>query len=208
MTTNELLWYQERGYGIVAPECAEQRVQYGVDYLAKYDALKQTPMSDTLCRVRTDLVDRWVGADTMVVDFGCGAGAFIDYRKGPTFGWDINPLVNERLIDQGTFYDWRRAPHRSLILCMWDVLEHLTQEQENDILSRAKMVFATLPVFSSPEHAVGSKHFKPGEHIWYYTPGGFCRKMWEMHGLNCRLHADLEGMYGREDTNTFVLVRD
>jgi hypothetical protein len=55
-------------------------------------------------------------------------------------------------------------------------------------------------------HIAQSRHFKPGEHYWYFTTAGLIAWFWKL-GFTCREANSMETMAGREDIGTFVFQR-
>jgi len=88
---------------------------------------------------------------------------------------------------------------------MWDVLEHI--EDHKALLQNVEnYVFLSLPIFKDREHAEASKHFRPGEHCWYFTRAGLINHMMD-HGFGMIAHNQLESSLGREDIESFVFKR-
>jgi hypothetical protein len=69
-----------------------------------------------------------------------------------------------------------------------------------------KLVFTSIPVFEGPAQVLRSKHFKPSEHLWYWSSTGFVRWM-QARGFSCLEENRMETELGREDICTFVFAR-
>lgn len=98
---------------------------------------------------------------TTVLDYGSGVGWFRAWRpKGvEVYSYDmgIYPQTGIDLI----MYD---------VVCFWDVLEHILDfTQIEPLLALARNVAVTLPIMPEKERYDQWKHFKPGEHLHYFT---------------------------------------
>jgi len=97
----------------------------------------------------------------VVLDYGSGVGWFRAWRpKGvQVYSYDVAdyPQTGVELV----IYD---------IVCFWDVLEHISDFAVIEpILALAKNVAITLPLMPKGERFDTWKHFKPGEHLHYFT---------------------------------------
>lgn len=194
-----LIWYEELGYGYFP---VELRGQYDQAYFDKYQTYRTNSVADALMKARVDLVQKYCGDDP-VVDIGIGSGHFIDARGGKTFGYDVNPAGIRWLLDKGLWFDpFAQSPDN--VTC-WDSLEHM--QRPDLFLDRVKRFFFTsIPVFEDAKHVLRSKHFRPDEHLWYWTRGGFVRWMTE-RGFSFLEENRMECALGREDIWTFVFAR-
>lgn len=194
-----LIWYSELGYGCYP---VELNGQYGQAYFENYQNYKSSHIADALMLARVNLVKKYC-EDDLVVDVGIGSGHFIDTRKAKTYGYDVNPFGIRWLIDRGLWFDpFAKSP---VAVTCWDTLEHM--EHPDLFLDRVKRLFFTsIPVFSDAQHVLRSKHFKPNEHIWYWTRDGFIRWM-QARGFSCLEENRMECVLGREDIGTFVFSR-
>jgi hypothetical protein len=64
----------------------------------------------------------------------------------------------------------------------------------------------TIPVIPDMRKVRKSRHYKPGEHLYYFEPGGF-RWYVDQLGFNIIEETDAEVQVGRVDVRTFVLRR-
>lgn len=193
-----------RARGVAYQRDMAKRVSYGDAYFANYVKLAGTPIAKRLNAGRVDLVNRHVGAHAPVLDVGIGSGEFIRSRRD-TFGTDVNPVALKWLNAErklSTDFDRFRA------FTFWDVLEHV--DVPNVYFKRmapGSHLFASLPVFRDLGEIRASKHYKPGEHLYYWTVDGFVE--W-MAGYRFRLveynHQETEA--GREGIGSFAFVRD
>jgi hypothetical protein len=200
----ELSWNAETGIGFCA---VMPNGIYGKKYWDEYEARGRTTMGAELSAKRVELVEKYCKGQT-ILDIGIGAGHFISMRDrlvGPrlTAGYDVNLYAVKWLFERGLWRDpWFKCPSR---LTFWDSLEHMTYPQ--DLVKRVgKFVFCSLPIFKDKDHALKSKHFKPGEHLWYFTRAGLVLFMGK-HGLELLEENRMEEELGREDIGTFVFRR-
>lgn len=196
-----LVWLPERGMGYYP--VAE--TPYDGEYFEKYVEYAETPMGQELDRTRVGLVTRHSPPGTRVVDVGIGCGAFVDALRPhrETYGYDVNPAGVEWLEARGLLVD----PFETVVdaVTFWDVIEHIPDVHR--LLENVQQwVFASLPIFTGPDHVLRSKHFRKDEHCWYWTRDGFIGWMAE-HGFECVEHGTPESIAGREDIHSFALRR-
>jgi len=191
-----LLWAPELGLGYhsMPPQ------DYNHDYFAKYIEMDESPMGAALTRIRIAMVQRHHdGGD--LVDIGIGGGRFC--REANVYGFDVNPAAVQWLHDNKRYRNPYQQPVES-ITC-WDSLEHI-QHPEALLACVRKWVFVSLPIFQNEKDCLGSKHYKPGEHIWYFTHAGFIA--WaERQGFEMVEFNSLETKEGRESINSYALSR-
>ena len=193
----DLVWLPERGMGFYP--VIEQ--PYDQAYWDKYVGYADTDLGRELTQSRINLVNSYTKAE--VVDVGIGCGDFIMSRPVNTYGFDINPVGVAWLKERGLWRD----PTGEIVFAVsfWDVLEHIPDPAA--ILDNVeRFVFVSLPLFTGPEHVLGSKHFRRDEHCWYWTYDGLLWWMGE-HGFECLEHCTPESLLGREDIHTFVFRR-
>lgn len=159
-------------------------------------------------QARVDFVNRHFGGT--VVDVGIGSGAFIDRRNAAgagerptTFGFDVNPVAVAWLEARSLWLD----PYQVQVpaVTFWDVLEHIPDF--GALLDRVRSwVFVSVPIFTSAQHVLRSKHFRKDEHVWYFTSEGLIRTFddcsFDLAAMNT-IETDL----GREDIGTFAFRR-
>jgi hypothetical protein len=68
------------------------------------------------------------------------------------------------------------------------------------------MVFVSIPIFTDLDHIKRSKHYRPNEHLWYFTREGLVKWM-HGHGFGLAEENRMETDLGREDIGTFVFHR-
>lgn len=197
-----LLWSESTGIGYlpIPPSGV-----YDDAYFQNYVGLSETTMGLAITRERIAFVDAHMG-NAELVDVGIGCGHFVEERGkagAPTFGYDVNPRGVQWLKERGLWRDPYVAPLSAVSL--WDVLEHV--ETPELFISRVSVwLFVSIPIFSSREHVLRSKHFKPGEHCWYFTRDGLVRWMKD-RGFDLVSESWIETILGREDIGTFAFRR-
>lgn len=157
-------------------------------------------MGDELTRFRRGFVSyHFQHGWDQVVDVGIGGGAFVE--KTGCRGLDINPHAIVWLKERGL---WGPGEKGVRAMTFWDSFEHI--EDHDGYLKSVDWVFMSLPVFGSVEEVQRSKHFKPGEHIWYFTPEGLVAYM-ERYGFDLVDRCNNETKIGREGIMTYAFHR-
>lgn len=154
------------------------RVEYGEDYFAKVCAYESGEVARAVNAGRCRMLARHLTRGASVLDWGAGSGAFIRAAREAGFeaqGFDV--------IDETA--RWLRAvgwyscdPVRFDALTLWDVLEHL--EDPASLLAQVHAfgrVFVSIPVFPDLRRIRESRHYRPGEHLYYFTAAGFTQWM-------------------------------
>ncbi len=134
-------------------------MKYDEDYY--YNLLKmQTEHAKHISGIRWEFV-RVCRAKT-VLDYGSGVGFFKAFA--PTGvevdTYDIGPYVMTGMYHDN--YD---------LLCLWDVIEHITciDEHLKRYIDSSAHIALSLPMLPKGKKLKEWKHFKPGEHLHYYT---------------------------------------
>jgi len=99
-----------------------------------------------------------------VLDYGCGAGWFRAFRRnGATVdSFDIMPVPQTGI--NHNEYD---------LVCFWDVIEHLPDLAiAEDLIRRSRYTAMTIPIMPDDVELKTWKHYKPGEHLHYFTVDG------------------------------------
>ena len=178
---------------------------YGPDYFKKCSDKDDTHIARQLNRGRINLVDEF--DLNMVLDIGAGSCEFIKKRLWEgrlTHGIDIMPDTVEWLKARSLYSD-RLESYPAFT--MWDVLEHLPDPAIYlDRMPKGSYLFVSVPIMKDLAKIRESKHYRPGEHIWYWTDAGF-RKWMAERGfgfISCR---DFEMRAGREQCLTYVFEK-
>lgn len=193
-----------RSRGIAYQHNMGHRVAYDAAYFDKCAGYEGQEIARKINAGRVDLVNRHVGEDCPVLDVGVGSGEFI--RSRPlTFGHDINPkavawLKSSRL--------WSESFGDFTAFTFWDVIEHVEMPANYfRAMPEGSHLFTCLPIFRDLEHIRESKHYRPGEHLYYWTEHGFVDWM-ALYGFRLLETAGFETEAGRESITSFAFVRD
>lgn len=188
----------------IAWETDVPSISYDKEYFDKYLGYEDTPIGRKLNSLRVTLTERYCPGP--LLDIGIGAGSFIKASRLKVYGYDVNPAGISWLKDRDLFLD----PHEDDLaeftgFCLWDVLEHL--RHPSALLSKLhSFVFLSMPIFTDLAKIKNSKHYRPGEHIWYFTEPGLTNWMNKL-GYSCLEVNDEETRAGREAILSFVFHR-
>jgi hypothetical protein len=196
LPNDKLVWWPEleMGWHPATP------ISYQEDYWEKYVEYDATKMGEALTRFRCDFVRKYWKGD--LVDIGIGAGRFVQESGGK--GFDVNKSAIKWLKNNNLWSD----PYESPVDCItcWDSLEHIPKPEK--LLAQVKhWVFVSIPIFTTAESVIRSKHYRPGEHIWYFTERGLIQYM-AKHGFALKSHSDAEIKIGREDIKSYAFCRE
>jgi hypothetical protein len=191
-----------RGHGVAYQKDQGHLVEYDGAYFEKYRGYEGQPIALDINAGRVALVAKFIGRGRMV-DVGIGSGEFIKNRPN-TFGTDVNPhaiawlkrqkLLAERLFDFSAF-------------SFWDVIEHIpTPEESFRHVPLHGRLFTSIPLFADLDSIRRSKHYRPDEHLYYFTEDGFLAWM-ELHGFHMLERQTFEIDAGREDIFSFAFRR-
>ncbi|MEA1064730.1 methyltransferase domain-containing protein [Erwinia sp. HR93] len=192
-----LVWLPQLGVGRypVPPERP-----YDDGYFLRYQGMAETEMGRALTKARIALVARHYSGS--LLDVGIGAGQFVDSRPD-TLGYDVNAAGIAWLKERGKWADLYAGEYDAL--AFWDSLEHIDDPEE--AVSRAReCVFVSIPIFSGAEDVLSSRHFRPDEHIWYFTHEGLIA-WFERMGFACVECNREESRLGREGINSYAFKR-
>lgn len=174
-------------------------ISYEGCYWEEYRRRDASPMGCQLTTARVDLVRKWWGG--VVVDIGIGGGRFVEAVSGQ--GFDVNPEAVNWLKKKGRWRDVYAEPVDA-VTC-WDSLEHIPDPAA--LLAQvSRWLFVSLPIFRGPEHCLRSRHYKPGEHIWYWTHSGFVAWLSDQ-GFVMRDSSRIESQIGREGIVSYAFER-
>lgn len=184
------------------------RVPYGADYFEKVQAYLAQPVAVRVNACRVALLSRHLPDEASILDIGAGSGAFVADARGWGYaakGFDVMPETVSRLKAAEVFAD---QLEQFDAVTLWDTLEHL--ENPEDYLARVHagaFLFASLPVFEDLGAIRQSKHYRPGEHLYYFTAPGFVEWM-SMHRFRLLEQNCHEVVCGRESIGEFAFCRD
>lgn len=215
-----LTWHADLGYGFFPVNPGEW--PYDASYVEKYEAMADTPMATELNAHRVFLallaktpfnVNAHV---TNFIDIGPGDGAFmrrlskcLPEGEDLVFGFDVNPVMVERLKADNRFATPQTEGAGSYgqrwdVMTFWDSFEHI--HRPDLTIQHANTVAMSIPIFNNREHVLASKHFRPDEHVWYFTNAGIITFMARC-GFECTMKSDKETRIGREGIMSYVFRR-
>lgn len=176
-------------------------IQYDETYWNKCAGYEDSEIALKINRGRIGFVECFYRGD--VLDIGIGCGEFIKKRPG-TFGYDINPVAVKWLIEQGLFRDDFSS---FTAFTMWDVLEHVENPEDYFINFRqGSFLFLSIPIFDDLTRVRESRHYRPGEHLYYFTLMGI--KNWmNMHGFQIYGASDFETDAGRDSIHSLAFKK-
>lgn len=184
------------------------RKSYDDSYFAAYQSLSGSPVELALNNGRCALLARHAPANTTVIDIGIGNGSFVRAALAQGFqamGHDINPAAVAWLQAEGLF----SGAYRDFdALTLWDSLEHM--ENPEVVLKRVRrgaIMCVAIPVMKDILRVHESKHYKPGEHLYYWTAQGFIDWM-ALYGFRLLEQSSHETDAGREAIAAFAFCRD
>lgn len=184
------------------------RVPYDADYLAKCDAYADSDIAKAVNAGRCALLQRHLAGDASVLDIGAGSGAFVRCAASWGFaakGFDVIPDTADRLRSEGLYSDPANAFDA---VTMWDVLEHVENPSVVfDSVRAGGLLFVSIPIFNYLYRIRESRHYRPGEHLYYFTYCGFVSWM-EMHGFTMLELSNHETAAGRDSIAAFAFRRD
>lgn len=207
-------WEWNNGIGFLPINGKESKpVPYDESYFNKYVGYSKTEQGRIITDLRTELVSRWFSylgqnpVDLNVLDVGIGCGSFVVAMRRIGFncwGTDVNPVGIKWLEEQGFLFG---PEARAEILTFWDVLEHIERPGELLEKHKPKMIFVSMPIYDEEWAVFRSKHYKPGEHCWYFTREGL-RRFMEQFGYRClEMNLTESEVGGREGIWSFAFKK-
>lgn len=184
-----------------------RRVPYSDAYWQKVSAYENGNIANTVNRGRCEMLAFHLRSGASVLDIGAGTGAFVRAANAAGFrasGFDVMPRAIERLKAEG-LYDTDVESFDAIT--MWDSLEHM--ESPGDWLRRARpdtWLFVSLPVFKSLTNIRKSKHYRPGEHLYYFEPDGLIEWL-RLYRFKLVARSNHEIAAGRESIGAFAFKR-
>lgn len=176
----------------------------GVNYFDHYSAFAGASIGKVIHDGRVQFVNDYTGRECPVLDVGIGSGEFILSRPN-TFGTDVNPKAQQWLSENGLAglgFDAYKA------FTFWDVLEHVDVPSNYfKRMPEGSFLFTSLPIFADLSDIRSSKHYKPGEHLYYWTEKGFVEWM-AMHRFRLLEVRDFESEAGRDSIRSFAFIKN
>lgn len=195
-------------YGVAYQvDFASGRVEYGEDYFAKVCAYEGGEIAKRVNAGRCELLERHLAPGARVLDWGAGSGAFMRAARAAGFevhGFDVIDETVRWLRATG-FYSCDVVRFDALTL--WDVLEHLEDPAEPLAqISRGAFVFVSVPIFADLLRVRESRHYRPGEHLYYWTANGLTAWM-AVQGFHLIESSRHEIEAGRDSIGAFAFLR-
>lgn len=219
LATDLLSWNAELGYGFYPVDPAEW--PYDEAYRVKYEQMAATSMAKRLNEHRVALAlhaaekTEQAGKANTFIDIGPGDGAFmreltecLPEGEDFVFGYDVNPAMVERLKAENRYAkpgDSYTPQHAWNCMSFWDSFEHIHRPDKTIVGARG--VAMSIPIFRNRAHVLESKHFRPDEHVWYFTHEGIQAFM-KKCGFKTKHYDDMETRIGREDIKSYIFLRD
>jgi hypothetical protein len=189
--------------GIAYQADRQHVVNYDAAYFDKCAGYEGQEIAQRINQARVELVGRHYGGGR-VADVGIGSGEFIKSRPN-TWGHDVNPVAIEWLKRNDL---WAQRLDEFGALTFWDVIEHVPDPaQYLGHVQLHGLVFASIPVFEDLQAIRQSKHYRPGEHLYYFKRQGFIDWM-HAHGFLLLEWNDHESRAGRDSINSFAFKRN
>lgn len=184
------------------------RVTYDDAYFKKYREYETTPIAGALNQGRIDMLRRHCLPGDSVLDYGAGCGTFVRWarvRGYRAFGFDICPATVEHLAKLEAYSE---NVEEFDVVTFWDSLEHL--DYPDLPLRRIKVgahVLVAIPLFEDLRRIRESKHYRPGEHLYYWSTAGFLLFMRRL-GYRFIEGSGHEVEAGRAQIGAFAFVRE
>lgn len=193
---NPLIWRNDLGLGYLRSD----GYIYAEDYWEKYQGYDNNGIGWKLTHFREGFVSKHLANFDKVCDVGIGSGQFIKHVGAK--GFDINRFAEQWLHDTGRFGNPQIESFEALTF--WDVLEHI--DDPSLILSNTNKVFMSVPIHADVNACLASKHLRPNEHIWHFTPRGIEFFM-KYYGFDLIDSSDGETQAGRESIMSYYFRR-
>lgn len=189
-----MIW-NDKGWGFLDADAPCEK-----DYWAEYRKLDKTPLGRVLTALRVRMVRECSSACNLnILDVGIGGGAFCDAMD--CVGIDVNKKALEWLKKEAL--DWDDKP--VTVMTFWDSIEHIRHPGAY-IAKANEWVLLSTPIYLDQEDALTSKHYKPNEHLWYFTDRGIKVFMSE-RGFRLFSQNELETDAGREGIGSYAFKR-
>lgn len=173
---------------------------YGFAYWEEYQKRDHSPIGRSLTEARVNMVRRYCST---VVDIGIGGGAFMIAASEADLspkGSDINTFALSWLGRRNELWTGDDVE----AMTFWDSIEHI--ENPTQLLSRTQWAFISTPIYDNEVAVRASKHFKPGEHIHYWSHAGLIMYMLAQ-GFGLADYNTMESDLGREGIGSYAFKK-
>lgn len=184
------------------------RVSYDAAYMLKVAAYEGGAIAQAVNAGRCAMLARHLPAGASLLDVGAGTGEFVRAAVNAGFaakGFDVMLPAIERLKAEELYAE---DPYQFDAVTLWDTIEHM---EDPELMLRAVRkgahLFASVPVFDDLKHIRQSKHYRPGEHLYYWTARRFIDWM-ALYGFRLLEKSTHETAAGRESIGAFAFCRD
>lgn len=150
--------------------------KYDKAYIDRYKDYESTNLGCAINEHRWFLVGLYNPPMSRILDYGCGAGAFVhsvsELKGYKVKGYDINP--------HSGFNDASLLGLEWDCVTMWDVIEHVENPMELVSSINAKRMFILTPDASCPtarQNIELWRHFRRDEHQHYFSPLSLTKMM-------------------------------
>jgi hypothetical protein len=169
-------------------------VKYDIEYYEKM-LREYSENGERIARIRWD----WISEITpkKVLDYGSGVGWFRAWRPPgvEVDSYDIGPVPQTKI--RLVMYD---------LTCFWDVLEHIPNTEELEpIFNLSRHIALTIPIQPINTPVSAWKHFKPLEHLNYFTQDSI-QNLLGRYGFNLLKESKAE-CPPREDIHSFLFKK-
>jgi 2-polyprenyl-3-methyl-5-hydroxy-6-metoxy-1,4-benzoquinol methylase len=184
------------------------RVAYDDSYFDRYKSYEGSTIEQALNAGRCAMLARHVEKGASVIDIGAGSGAFVRKAQAAGYqarGFDVIPKTVSQLRDADAYAE---DPGLFDVVTFWDSIEHIDCPEIllREIRANA-LVLVAIPVFTDLRAIRDSKHYRPGEHLYYWTVEGFVNWM-ALYGFRLLEQSSHETDAGRESIGAFAFRRD
>lgn len=190
-----------RDHGVAYQKDMSNLVAYDEAYYNKCLSYEDQEIARKINDGRIALVEKFFSG--AVCDVGIGSGEFIK-RRPNTYGHDINPVAIEWLKRNDL---WANHLAEFGAYTMWDVVEHIEDPWPYfRNIGLHCFLFISIPVFYGLGGIRTSKHYRPNEHLYYFTDEGLVQWL-DMHGFMAVDRQDFEIQAGRESIYSYAFKR-
>jgi 2-polyprenyl-3-methyl-5-hydroxy-6-metoxy-1,4-benzoquinol methylase len=184
---------------------------YDTEHYNLLKSYENKTIGNRITHFRIDLAEQYCKY-TNILDIGCGTGHFIRMYHNVVqcfvYGYDILQETVKWLKDNNMYIDpFNAIPDHICGITMFDVIEHLPDP--SIILEKIRKnayTIISVPIIRSLDNVKQWKHYRPKEHLHYWTREGFIKYMMN-NGFECLEESDYETRAGREDIMTFVFQK-
>jgi len=162
---------------IVFQKDMRKKIKYESNYWQNYINLAGSVIANKLNDFRVSFVEKYLPNHGSVLDIGIGSGEFINSSKNrKVYGFDVNPYGIEWLKEKNLYFNpyEKNQPNDIAAYTFWDAIEHFTNPSHLlNIIKKDSYCFFSLPIFENFDKLTESKHYKPNEHLYYWTEQSF-----------------------------------